>query len=1052
MCQPKEKGGRRCPTHQPASIGLKKFMVEDYGLLPEQIEHTFRGLREAGANRSAPTMEQYAAFIEKTKRKMNNSPRLDDKAKRSINRQLDKELTESELPDAATFYALQKLQARSREQKREFVGLIKNLAQHRGTNRNEALAAFKEKYAEMDEKYKSDFSNDFDGRTDAVFAALTGREDSSSGVPEFSTEPRITREPVQHSSYLSSIGYDPDDGRLEVELQNGNVYAYHNVPMYLWNDIQANPGPTISRAIFHGNRGGQYSYESQEAAQADAVGRYCEDCHQYRAISGHVCDYSAAEARETVEVASEEEIESLRQLIEEDDVPDPEDSERAENTEASGKPSVEEALARIRASLGSTEAPEQESSRRQRAPRTGPSARQRRWAIPLEEREIVNLDGAETSRVNNRNGWRDWNQAIGPKHTAFRKEVIQKGNIVEFNLSHEGKSVWDHEALRSTEGNVQQRFKAYVDNQDGKIIFERIGRPKCTCEVFQRNGTCKHLSWTFNTHNRREEEIENLRELREEETNSVFETALNTYHKTLDKSSYLRSQSEEGGPIQITRTGRSRRARYINSRIGLYNNLTAADWRNARNLLDQGETIEVILEDVRYYDRSFGEYHIGNAEVVMKKEEGEYKIASKVFRCGRCGRNEETCPHTEVVSNLALQGLNGELNRSRTTTVNADNTDYANLDTAERLSKLNEEINNEWSADAASVETMRVFSPRSGVDHSYSANLDQYIADVREAEAKISNGENPLPFVKENATNGVCAPETGRGFGVELEFVLPQGVSSHTVGEAIARDLYREGLSDISYKTGYHGYSGNRWHIEYDCSVDGEVVSPVLHDTPEHWEELQKVCDIIKRHGGKTSAKTGGHVHMGLGRGETAEVERRKVATTQLFAAYQDSILRVHASKERKKHRDSEYCSPLTENSAQSSIYSLRTSGYGAGGHYTSFNLAHRGRIEFRGADGSLDPAEIQANVMVAAGMVSAAERGELEGQTLKVSKIGTNAKKMKLISKGERTKPKTDDELIVSDIEFRNFTDTFLNYEHGRKMMAGVAAINPWQETRQII
>ena len=42
-----------------------------------------------------------------------------------------------------------------------------------------------------------------------------------------------------------------------------------------------------------------------------------------------------------------------------------------------------------------------------------------------------------------------------------------------------------------------------------------------------------------------------------------------------------------------------------------------------------------------------------------------------------------------------------------------------------------------------------------------------------------------------------------------------------------------------------------------------EITSPVLSDTKESWEKLQKVCAFIKMLGGKANKKCGGHVHIG---------------------------------------------------------------------------------------------------------------------------------------------------------------------------------------------
>lgn len=1069
MCQPKDKGGRRCPTHQPASIGLKKFMTEQYGLLPEQVEHTFKSLRAQAANRPDPSPEEYAYFISRQKTKLDNSS-LDDKAKRSVNRQLDKELGESELPDGATFYALKKLQARTREQKAEFVQVIRQIADHRGTNRNEALTAFREAYQANESSYDSSFESSFDGKTQAIAASMLGNEGTTaSGVPEFSTEPRITREPVTGSSWITSMGYDPDDGRLEVET-NGRVYAYRGVPEELWNRIQENRG-LLQREVF---RRGTYAYESAEAAAADAVGRYCEDCHKYKAISGHTCDFSAAEAREAE--LPDDIREAIAATSEEEATPRRRRGRRvAAEEEAPAEPekpqySYEESLRRLREQLetpeeeaAAEEEAEEEATPRRRRARSGPTARQRRWQRELSDREIIDLNESEYGNADGRRSRYDAGMYLAPKAAEIRRAVIQNGNVAEFDMKSSRRySSWrdDNGDYQSAYGEVTQKMKAYIDNQDGIIKFERVGNPKCDCDVYARNGHCSHMTSNYrfsDSHYARNMSEEELRQGRAEYMESEIKKSITALHKNVDRTSYLRSNTEEGQPIVVTRSS-SRGGRDAQSNgIFCMDNMTATEWRNARRLLDQGETVQVNLSSMYVGTSNYWEAeHYGNASATLKKVDDEYVVQEATMSCTRCGRNQETCPHAENVGEFIRTGIQGNLEEysryGRNRAASRPTVDYENMDPATRLQELDNTVSSTWTANESDLAEMSRFAAPTGVDRSYSANLDKYIEDVRAAEKKMKDGESPLPFVTENATNGICSRENGRGFGVELEFDIPSGADRYTALAAIGRDLHAEGLTPTPQQVGYHSNARNgyqQWSFETDCTVSGEIVSPVLYDDEESWNQIAKVCEIVKRHGGKATVNAGGHVHMGLGRGEPAEVERRKIAATQIYAAYEDTIRRVQSNPDRKKHRDSQWAAPMGSQTAQNNVYRLRSGNRFHSDHHSSLNLGHQGRIEFRGGDGSLDPAHIQAQVMVAAGVVAAAERGELEGDTLKVSQIGSNAKKMKLITKGKSAKAKTDDELVVSDVDLRRFTDDILGSEHGRKMMAGIAANTPWQETR---
>ncbi|MFA5361125.1 MAG: KTSC domain-containing protein [archaeon] len=46
------------------------------------------------------------------------------------------------------------------------------------------------------------------------------------------------RKPV-NSTNISSIGYDPELGILEVEFTSGDVYQYFNVPLFLYNQFMS---------------------------------------------------------------------------------------------------------------------------------------------------------------------------------------------------------------------------------------------------------------------------------------------------------------------------------------------------------------------------------------------------------------------------------------------------------------------------------------------------------------------------------------------------------------------------------------------------------------------------------------------------------------------------------------------------------------------------------------------------------------------------------------------------------------------------------------------
>src|SRR5205814_10423748 len=113
----------------------------------------------------------------------------------------------------------------------------------------------------------------------------------------------------------------------------------------------------------------------------------------------------------------------------------------------------------------------------------------------------------------------------------------------------------------------------------------------------------------------------------------------------------------------------------------------------------------------------------------------------------------------------------------------------------------------------------------------------------------------------------------------------------------IARALYNAGLASSPRQEGYHSRhrQPGMWSVETDATVTGEVVSPVLRDTPETWAQLERVCQILQSHGARVTSSTGGHVHVGVdSSGLDHDVNRfRRVASTCAWA--EDLMYRLAA-------------------------------------------------------------------------------------------------------------------------------------------------------------
>ena len=213
-------------------------------------------------------------------------------------------------------------------------------------------------------------------------------------------------------------------------------------------------------------------------------------------------------------------------------------------------------------------------------------------------------------------------------------------------------------------------------------------------------------------------------------------------------------------------------------------------------------------------------------------------------------------------------------------------------------------------------------------------------------------------------------------FGIEIEF---EGCS----GDAVAFLLHRAGLTASPEQKGYHsGRVPGKWTVEKDHSVKGgEVVSPILNDTPATWVQIQTVCQTIKALGGKTNARTGGHIHIGTGADRGSEANKH-FRVVEICAWSEDLLFRVASNTDGRrlprllsrngalKHRGAvvgyEWCGPLGK------------FGNMQNGHHYALNFQHTnprrsGTIEFRHFDSTIDPVRLQGNIMLASAIVNKA-------------------------------------------------------------------------------
>lgn len=328
---------------------------------------------------------------------------------------------------------------------------------------------------------------------------------------------------------------------------------------------------------------------------------------------------------------------------------------------------------------------------------------------------------------------------------------------------------------------------------------------------------------------------------------------------------------------------------------------------------------------------------------------------------------------------------------------------------------------------------------------------------------------NPFPFdyKKEDAFEGLSTRENGRGFGIEIEFAFPEDMDSgdaYSARREIANQLEREGLISDARIGPYgasHGWVRNThargWSIEEDFSaggrdgqVPGEIVSPIMYDEAETWENIEKICNIIKNNGGFASRGAGQHVHVSTGDYNHRVVNHNRLLS--LIAENEDLLYRLSVDPKRGRHRGFGYCAP---NQAATAPYTRITharqgqSGHNLGVNFQSVSGRDSDHAEFRMFDSSLEPAVIQAQIGVSLAMTAAAKRDVIsnvpaQNHTPLGSRLEANPRRNAL--SGEEWREQT--------LPIRNFIDKYVP-THGKefgksdfaRQLVGLFALTKWQK-----
>ncbi|MCX0368663.1 amidoligase family protein [Clostridium perfringens] len=377
---------------------------------------------------------------------------------------------------------------------------------------------------------------------------------------------------------------------------------------------------------------------------------------------------------------------------------------------------------------------------------------------------------------------------------------------------------------------------------------------------------------------------------------------------------------------------------------------------------------------------------LGNNRYEVSSDEGGTYIVDMNENSCECGQyvyRNEFCRHL-----IAVREALGEV--AEVDTIN-------NVEATRRARDIRDEINR---------------SIRGGEqddNHFYTDNEVDFNNDFAEIN------DDSIEYEYENVLNG-----NNSTFGVELEFVGGDA-------NAIARELYDLGIVSSPRRLGYHSRSEpGKWKLERDGSVSdgdsgGEIVSPVLKDTPETWEQIKVICDVAKRHGARIDENCGGHIHINMEKLDTARQRWRRFFKT--IEVYEDCIYRAAGGDLGVVRAAAlSYAKPFSGRATESKniYFNMNTDDdvremarvISRNNRYYGINLTNISRdraptVEFRHFNGSLNPKQIQANIKMAAGIINASEKARFRDTEDEIYKKRGNILKNSSTSDGVRTKKK---------------------------------------------
>lgn len=319
------------------------------------------------------------------------------------------------------------------------------------------------------------------------------------------------------------------------------------------------------------------------------------------------------------------------------------------------------------------------------------------------------------------------------------------------------------------------------------------------------------------------------------------------------------------------------------------------------------------------------------------------------------------CDHTEQLASAVRERLTLEIQASRSQVAEATAAAITTRPAAEQI-----------LPEAPNLSTF-----------SYTEDPARFTAYVRQVMAQPA--DQRVPWLDEQAGPILYGFGAGRDFGAELEFDTDRTAYSRGIHptSAVGQALFDAQFTRTPSQRGYHaalnaGYNRSLrggWTYEHDGSVTGgEVVTPILSDTPETWTRLREVCGIITSNSGVASPNTGSHITV-----SSPEYAGQAVRLTRFLRFMHHHQSDLHMMAAAGHDRPMTYAGPIASPPLEG--YTRINDARQATARYTFVNLAHisarstdpsaqANRVEFRLWDGSLEPARIQAQIKMSAALL----------------------------------------------------------------------------------